>query len=141
MNDKVKHNYYVKNADLMKEIWYLLDTGVITEQLGEYIIQIVDGLSKKPNFYSYTYKEEMKSDAQVAIIKGLHNFDPHKYEYPNPFSYITMIAWNAFVNVINKEKRKSNTLSKLYDKKEEILKEVDRESPTIDYEKYANKKE
>lgn len=111
-------NYYVKNKDLMIEIQKLKDTNVFPEKLGMYIMQIVDGLSHRPNFNGYTYLDEMKSEALLAVVKGIRNFDPYKYN--NPFAYITQIAWNAFIAYINKEKTKSKTKNRLFDLKEKI---------------------
>jgi hypothetical protein len=87
---ETKCNYYVKNKDLIIEIEKLKSTNVFSDTLGKYIIQIVNGLSHRPNFNGYTYLEDMKSDAHVAIIKGLRNFDLEKSN--NPFAYITQIA-------------------------------------------------
>jgi hypothetical protein len=50
----------------------------------------VDGLAHRPNFYNYTYLEEMKGDAHLAILKGVCNFNAEKYD--NPFAFISKIA-------------------------------------------------
>ena len=71
LNEKTnKNNYYVKNKDLLVEIEKLQQTNQFSDTLGKYIIQIVNGLSHRPNFNGYTYIEDMKSEAHVAIIKG-----------------------------------------------------------------------
>jgi hypothetical protein len=88
--EKTKINYYVKNKDLLIEIEKLQETNVFSDTLGRYIIRIVNGLSHRPNFSGYTYIEDMKSEAHVAIIKGLRNFNLEKSS--NPFAYITQIA-------------------------------------------------
>ncbi len=123
LNEKTnKNNYYVKNKDLLVEIEKLQQTNQFSDTLGKYIIQIVNGLSHRPNFNGYTYIEDMKSEAHVAIIKGLRNFNLEKSN--NPFAYITQIAWNAFIAFIGNEKKKSKTKKRLFDLKE-IIQEDD----------------
>lgn len=128
------NNYYVKNKDLLVEIAILQETKKFSPQLGKYIFSIVEGLSHRPNFNGYTYIDDMRSEAHVAVIRGLKNFKLEKSS--NPFSYITQIAWNAFIAHINKEKRKAKTKKHLFDLKEEIQ-ETDA-MKAIDYSTYAS---
>lgn len=120
--EQKKTNYYVKNKDLIIEIQKLQETNIFSDTLGKYIIQIVNGLSHRPNFNGYSYLDDMKSEAHVAIIKGLKNFNLEKSN--NPFAYITQIAWNAFIAFIGHEKKKSKTKKRLFDLKE-IIQEDD----------------
>ena len=62
-------------------------------------------LATKVNFsgYSPQWKQEMISDGLVDCIAAIDNFEPEKSN--NPFAYFTMIAWNAFVRRIKKEKK------------------------------------
>lgn len=75
----------------------------ITESIGRNIWIIVHGLARRPNFSRYTWKYLMIDDAIENCVKYLHNFDPVKYK--SPYSYINMIAWQAFVRRIKKEKK------------------------------------
>lgn len=130
-NEKVV-NYYVKNKDLLIEIRKMNETGVFNDTLGKYVLQIVNGLSHRPNFNGYTYIDEMRSEATLAVVKGLKNFNLEKYD--NPFAYITQIAWHAFIAYINKEKTKSKTKQRLFDLKEKIEDDFDEFSiKAIDY--------
>ena len=128
-------SYYVKNVDLLKEIVILKETGEFTNQLGKYIIKIVNGLSLRPNFCGYTYIDDMRSEAILSIVKGIKNFDLEKYS--NPFAYITQIAWNAFVFFINKEKKKSKVKGRIFDLKDSFEKEF-YELKAIDYSTMCN---
>lgn len=130
-----KNNYYVKNKDLIWEIQEMRRTGKMSNTLGGYILRIVDGIGYRPNFCGYTYLDEMKSEAIIAVIKGIGNFD---CERGNAFAYITQIAWNAFVACINKEKRKSKTKNTLFDVRMLIEDEYGENNTTaIDYSQYA----
>ena len=128
-------SYYVKNVDLLKEIVILKETGEFTNQLGKYIIKIVNGLSHRPNFCGYTYIDDMRSEAILSIVKGIKNFDLEKYS--NPFAYITQIAWNAFVFFINKEKKKSKVKGRIFDLKDSFEKEF-YELKAVDYSTMCN---
>ncbi|BBC78107.1 late sigma transcription factor [Escherichia phage EcS1] len=77
----------------------------MTDKIGEAIMLISEGLSKRFNFSGYTqsWKQEMIEDGIEAAIKGLKNFDETKYN--NPHAYITQACFNAFVQRIKKERR------------------------------------
>ena len=74
---------------------------------GEMIMLIMDKLLTRPNFVNYNYKNEMKSLATEHILKYTWRFDPYRKseitgQYISAFTYITTIAFNAFVATINK---------------------------------------
>jgi len=54
------------------------------------------------NFSTYTYRDEMLSDAYVDCFRDISKFDPERSQ--NPFSYFTSAANNAFKNRIKNEK-------------------------------------
>jgi DNA-directed RNA polymerase specialized sigma24 family protein len=47
----------------------------------------------------------MISDGIENCIVAIDNFDPRKSD--NPFAYFTMIAWNAFIRRIQREKKQT----------------------------------
>lgn len=105
---------YVNNKELYQEIcrWKekvaAAPEGVtvrMTDKIGQAIILISQGLSKRFNFSGYTqsWKQEMIDDGIEAAIKGLINFDETKYN--NPHAYITTACFNAFVQRIKKERK------------------------------------
>lgn len=77
----------------------------IPDTIGKAILQIAQRLSSKPNFASYTYREEMISDAIENCLMYLDNFDPEKSK--NPFAYFTQITYYAFLRRIMKEKKQT----------------------------------
>jgi hypothetical protein len=77
----------------------------IPEYLGECIYLICNKLSLKPQFSGYTWRDEMISDGIENCIVAMDNFDPSKSD--NPFAYFTMIAWNAFIRRIQREKKQT----------------------------------
>lgn len=106
--------HYVNNKSLYTEMVkyrqrYLesLENGEerprIPEYVGLCIFQIATRLATKPNFYNYSYKDEMISDGVENCINYIHNFDPDKSN--NPFAYFTQIIYYAFLRRIQKEKK------------------------------------
>lgn len=77
----------------------------IPEEIGESILSIATNLAKRPNFSSYTFKDEMISDGVENCLRYLNNFDPEKSS--NPFSYFTQIIHFAFVRRITSESKHS----------------------------------
>ena len=109
---KVKH--YVNNADFLQA---LIDyraacdaaqasgkeDPIIPNYIGECFLKIANHLARKPNFGSYSFREEMICDGIENCIMYFRNFDPSKST--NPFAYFTQIIYFAFLRRIQKEKK------------------------------------
>ena len=72
------------------------------DYIGDCIMKICNGLSYRPNFINYSYRDEFCFDGQLACIKALKNFNPI---YGNAFGYFTQIAFRAFITRIKLEKK------------------------------------
>jgi len=83
----------------------------IPEYLGECIMKIATGLSRKSNFINYSYKDDMILDGIENCVQCMHSFDPEKSS--NPFSYFTQVIYFAFLRRIAKEKKQSYIKGKL----------------------------
>jgi hypothetical protein len=66
-------------------------------------MKIAEGLSHKPNFINYTYRDEMISDGIENCLMYFANFDETKSK--NPFAYFTQVIYFAFLRRIQKEKK------------------------------------
>lgn len=106
--------HYVNNADLLKSLiaWKKecvvakkagLPRPKIPDYIGKCLMMIAEKLSHKPNFISYTFREEMIGDGIENCILYFDNFDPKKSK--NPFAYFTQIIYFAFIRRIHKEKK------------------------------------
>ena len=87
----------------------------INNRLAKMIMDICHHYSFSPNFINYPYREEMVGDAIENVIKYVHNFDREKAvnpDKPQPFAYITRIAWGAFVRRIKREKKEMKKKAK-----------------------------
>jgi hypothetical protein len=109
-----KTNHYINNADFLKSLIdykELCDKAAsenksdpqIPNYIGECFLKIADHLSRKPNFVSYSFRDEMISDGIENCLMYFRNFDPNKSK--NPFAYFTQIIYFAFLRRIMKEKR------------------------------------
>jgi hypothetical protein len=109
---KIKH--YINNADFLKALIDYrescdqatannLPKPIIPNYIGECFMKIAEGLSHKPNFINYTYREEMMSDGIENCLMYFENFDPTKSS--NPFAYFTQVIYFAFLRRIQKEKK------------------------------------
>jgi hypothetical protein len=75
----------------------------IPNYIGECFMKIAEGLSHKPNFINYTYRDEMISDGIENCLMYFNNFDETKSK--NPFAYFTQVIYFAFLRRIQKEKK------------------------------------
>jgi hypothetical protein len=83
----------------------------ITEYIGRCFLRISEGLSHKPNFIRYTYREEMVMDAVENCIKAIMNYNIEaatRKGSPNAFAYFTQICYYAFIRRIQKEKKQQD---------------------------------
>lgn len=106
--------HYVSNTDLLKALIdhrkalrvakkEKVEPPILSEYVGTCFLKIAEHLSRKPNFMSYTFREDMISDAVENCIQYVNNFDPAKSK--NPFAYFTQIIYFAFLRRISKEKK------------------------------------
>lgn len=125
---KQKPEHYVNNRDFSEAVVdYILEAAQYKEDhaddngppiphyIGDCFLKIAEGLSHKPNFFRYTYREEMVMDAVENCIKAIHNYDINKVTRtgkPNAFGYFTQIAFYAFLRRIAKEKKQQSIKEK-----------------------------
>lgn len=111
---KTKKRNYVNNPDFLQALIEYkqsckhakeagVELPVVPKYLGECIYHISNRLSTKPNFSSYSFREDMVMDGIENSLLYIHNFDSEKSS--NPFAYFTQIIWFAFLRRIAKEKK------------------------------------
>jgi hypothetical protein len=112
--EEPKKNHYISNSELFKVLEAYHRAVVLSKKqrttapplpdpLGEAFLKIADRLARKPNFASYTFREDMIADAVENCCQYAGNFDPAKSH--NPFSYFTQIIYFAFLRRISREKK------------------------------------
>ena len=84
---------------------------VVTDYIATCFMKICEGLSHKPNFVRYTYRDEMVMDGVENCLKAIYNYRidaSTRTGKPNAFSYFTQIAYFAFIRRIVKEKKQAD---------------------------------
>lgn len=78
--------------------------------------QIAHGLSRKPNFIGYSYRDEMVMDAIENCLRAIRNYNIEaatRTGKPNAFAYFTQICYYAFLRRIAKEKKQKEIKDEL----------------------------
>ena len=95
--------HYVNNKEFSQAVFdYVTEANAAIERgeeapqipdyIGECFVKITEGLSHKPNFVQYSYRDEMVMDAQENCVKAIMNYDLNKATrtgLPNAFAYFT----------------------------------------------------
>jgi hypothetical protein len=109
-----KPKHYINNQDFLKALTDYKASCASAEKentpkpkipnyIGECFMKIAEGLSHKPNFINYSYRDEMISDGIENCLMYFENFDETKSS--NPFAYFTQVIYFAFLRRIQKEKK------------------------------------
>jgi hypothetical protein len=106
--------HYINNGDFCDALIAYKESCVLAESegkvkpripnyIGECFIKLAEGLARRPNFFGYSYRDEMIADGIENCLMYFENFNPEKTK--NPFAYFTQILWWCFVRRIQKEKK------------------------------------
>lgn len=83
MSTKKTKKKYCTNDELMTELRYYHETGIISEKIGAMFLKMVDRLTGNSyfrNYDSYT-KDELKSAAILRMISQINKFDIYRTSY------------------------------------------------------------
>jgi len=83
----------------------------VTNYVATCFMKISEGLSHRPNFVRYTYREEMVMDGVENCLRAINNYKIEtatRTGNPNAFSYFTQICFFAFIRRITKEKKQQD---------------------------------
>jgi hypothetical protein len=100
---------YVEQLNAAKEAGEPLP--VVPDYIADCFMRICEGLSHRPNFIRYSYREEMVMDGVENCLRAIENYNIEaatRTGKPNAFSYFTTIAWYAFLRRIAKEKKQQD---------------------------------
>lgn len=120
--EKEKKKHYVNNRDFSNAVVEYVneknaaveagnDAPIVPNYVAECFLKIAEGLSHRPNFVRYTYREEMVMDAVENCLKAVGNYNIEtatRTGKPNAFSYFTQICYFAFIRRITKEKKQQD---------------------------------
>ncbi len=107
---------------------------VVPDYIAICFMKICEGLSHKPNFVRYTYRDEMVMDGVENCLKAIYNYNidtATRTGKPNAFSYFTQIAYFAFIRRIVKEKKQTDIKFKFMEQAniEDFVSSIDKNSP------------
>ena len=108
---------YVKSVNEAKEKGK--EHPKVTDYIATCFIKIAEGLSHRPNFVRYTYREEMVMDGVENCLRAIYNYNIEtatRTGNPNAFSYFTQICFYAFIRRITKEKKQQDIKFKFIEK-------------------------
>ena len=148
MPEKVKPRdkpHYVNNRDFSYAVVDYVTASNAAKEAGtknpvvpDYIaicfMKICEGLSHKPNFVRYTYRDEMVMDGVENCLKAIYNYridTATRTGKPNAFSYFTQIAYFAFIRRIVKEKKQTDIKFKFMEQAniEDFVSSIDVNNP------------
>ena len=123
---------YVTEANKAKEAGS--KNPVVPDYIAICFMKICEGLSHKPNFVRYTYRDEMVMDGVENCWKAIYNYRidaSTRTGKPNAFSYFTQIAYFAFIRRIVKEKKQADIKFKFMEQAniEDFVSSIDMNSP------------
>lgn len=118
-NTKDTKNEYVDDEKLTAEVIKWQDECnergyriPLNDYIGRCILALAKGLSKRGNFYGYSYRDEMIDYAIENVVRYIHKFKrEHKLDKKgrpkklSAYSYINMMLTNAFIQVLNEEEK------------------------------------
>jgi hypothetical protein len=122
----MQKNDYIDNETFSREVMAYVVTSkqkrelglaipIIPDYIGRGFIKIANGMSRRPNFSRYSYKDDMIGDAIEACVKAIHNYNidiPTKSGHPNAFAYFSQVAFWAFVRRLVIENKRYNEYKK-----------------------------
>ena len=130
MADPKKKAHYINNKEFSYAVVEYVKTAndakakdepvpVVTDYVAQCFLKISEGLSHRPNFVRYTYREEMVMDAVENCLRAIGNYNIEtatRTGKPNAFSYFTQICYYAFIRRIMKEKKQQDIKFKFIEK-------------------------
>lgn len=82
---------------------FSINKGQMSNLLGKMLMKLTERYASRGNVRGYTYNDEMRGQAILQLTQVALQFDESKSS--NPFSFYTQCCTNAFLRVINIEKR------------------------------------
>jgi hypothetical protein len=101
---------YVREVERAEKLKYNC-VPVVPDYIAECFLKIATGLSRKPNFSRYTFKDEMIMDGVENCLRAIRNYDIEaatRTGKPNAFGYFTQIIYYAFLRRIQRENRQQD---------------------------------
>jgi len=130
VTDAKKKAHYINNKDFSHAVVDYVSSAnkakeenkpipKVTDYIATCFIKIAEGLSHRPNFVRYTYRDEMVMDGVENCLRAINNYKIEtatRTGKPNAFSYFTQIVYFAFIRRITKEKKQQDIKMRFIEK-------------------------
>lgn len=110
---------YLNPQEFQKEVLFSQKQGRVSDKLGEMFRLLADNLACKGCFHSYTYIEDMKSNAVLGCIERFKKFNPDRSN-SNVFSFFSRITYQGFLRFMSKEKKHQDLMRQI----REVIQEI-----------------
>lgn len=98
-----EQRYYLSNKTLLPEVIKAKAAGRVSNELAKMLMLLTRKYAQRPCFASYTYKEDMISEALANLCQNALKFNPEKGS--NPFAFYSTCINNSFLQFLNVEKK------------------------------------
>jgi len=98
--------HYISNKILVQELVRCKKNGVMSRELAEMFLLLVERFSRRGNFNQYSYIDDMRGKAMLDICQKWKQYDVTRANN-NAFSYFTELVKNSFVYFITVEKKQT----------------------------------
>lgn len=116
----MRRQVYVTNKELLAEIGVFWKSGEYTNKLVLMVQKMATKIANSRNFYGYDYKHDMMQEGIIhALYKGIPGF---KKDKKNPFSFLSTVIVNKYLEIIKKEKKNIRIKEVLKEKEIERVK-------------------
>lgn len=129
-NDSSKH--YVDKEELRKEIIKSKEIGIVSDNLADMFIKIVNGVSHKfSNLQYYGIMDDAKQDCLELLLKKFKNFDPKKViidengkkKKSSSFAFLTTIVYRQMQYQTSRAKKQKERVDDLNQRVIDFLEE------------------
>ncbi len=86
--------HYLNNKDLYNEVVKCKKEGVISKELFDMFMLMIDNISTKFRYQDESIREDLKQDAILNLLEKWIMFDENKYT--NAFAYYTQLIKHSF---------------------------------------------
>lgn len=126
---------YLDNEEFTKEILSYQKTGIVSERLGQILLDLHKNILYSKNLYNLSEqdKQTFMSDSLYLILKtGLKTFNPKKGK---AFSYFTRAIYLNVYSALKKQRKYYDRFTPVDDFFQEKLDEYEKDGIISDYDK------
>lgn len=97
---------YLNNKSLLHQVILSKESGAMSDELAKMLIMLSQKYSKSPQFYGYSYRDDMEAFAMMMLVRTWFKFDETRSN--NPFAFYTQCIKNSFIHFLKQEKKQRN---------------------------------